>query len=64
MRHFEVDLGGTDPFFVEGQEDVIAMQKEHIRAKQTENIYQNAYVRPEVALNENAPTAVTSKVMP
>lgn len=25
VRHFEVDLRGKDPFFVEGQEDVIAM---------------------------------------
>lgn len=24
-RHFEIDLEGSDPFFVEGQEDVIAM---------------------------------------
>lgn len=28
-----------------------------MRAKQTENIYQNAYVRPEVALNENLQTS-------
>ncbi len=41
MRLFEIELGGLDPFFIEGQENIILMKKEEEKAKQTENIYNN-----------------------
>ena len=44
VRHFEVDLNGKDPFFIEGQEDIVQMQKDAIKAKQTENPYHQSSI--------------------
>ena len=40
-RLFEVDLAGSDPFFIEGQEEIVLLKKEEEKAKQKENIYTN-----------------------
>jgi len=46
VRLFELELEGIDPFYIEGQEDLLLQKKENEKAKQKENIYLN-YVHTE-----------------
>jgi hypothetical protein len=41
VRFFENELGGIDPFYIEGQEQAIMQKKELDRARQKENVYAN-----------------------
>ena len=44
VKLFEIEFGGQDPFFIEGQEAVRAQKKEEQIQKQKKNIYANNYV--------------------
>ena len=46
VKLFEIDLGGIDPFYIEGQDLVRHQKREEDKAKQKENIY-NSYVDTE-----------------
>lgn len=46
IKLFEIDLGGEDPFYIEGQDQVRIQKREEDIAKQKENIY-NSYVDTE-----------------